>query len=125
MKVNATRIRELCELQGLSISRLLAEAGVSRNAYYSLLRRKTIMPRSLRDIARALRTTPDVLLRGRSADRSHMEALLAEADAIVRRYRGIDPDTVRHTLLLLDEEPIERLRRALRRGGGNRAIWSR
>ncbi len=31
-------------------------------------------------------------------------------------HRDVDPDNVRHTLLLLNDKPIERLRRALQRG---------
>jgi hypothetical protein len=41
---------------------------------------------------------------------------MAEVNRIVKRHPGVDPDNIRHTLLLLDEEPIERLRRALQRG---------
>lgn len=42
--------------------------------------------------------------------------LLAKVDRICTLYPDADRDTVRHTLLLLQEPPIERLRRALRRG---------
>jgi len=47
-----------------------------------------------------------------------MKSLMAEVDAIVRRYPGVDRDNIRHTLLLLREKPIDRLRRALIRGRG-------
>jgi hypothetical protein len=37
-------------------------------------------------------------------------------DFIMALHPQADRDTVRHTLILLDEPPIERLRRSLRRG---------
>jgi hypothetical protein len=45
-----------------------------------------------------------------------MKRLITESNRIARRHRSVDRDNVRHTLLLLQEKPIERLRRALRRG---------
>jgi hypothetical protein len=42
--------------------------------------------------------------------------LLEETEQILARNPDLTRDTVWHTLLLLDEPPIERLRRALRRG---------
>jgi hypothetical protein len=45
-----------------------------------------------------------------------MKLLLNKVDDIARKYKNIDPDNIRHTLLLLQEPPIERLRRALTRG---------
>ena len=50
--------------------------------------------------------------------RRDAEALLAQVTAIVRANPGADPDTVRHTLVLLRLDPLERLNRSLRRGRG-------
>jgi hypothetical protein len=47
--------------------------------------------------------------------RRHLE-LLEETERILMRHPGLSRDTVWHVLLLLEEEPVERLRRALRRG---------
>ncbi|MBA4388455.1 MAG: hypothetical protein C0404_10775 [Verrucomicrobia bacterium] len=43
-------------------------------------------------------------------------ALLDEAGRIIKANPGIDPDTVRHTLIMLGKKPIERLELALVRG---------
>jgi hypothetical protein len=48
--------------------------------------------------------------------RRHRE-LLDEAERILARDPTLSWDTVWHTLLLLDEPPVERLRRALLRAG--------
>ena len=42
--------------------------------------------------------------------------LAIESDWLSRRHEDADRDNIRHTLLLLSENPVERLRRALRRG---------
>jgi hypothetical protein len=52
--------------------------------------------------------------------RRHRE-LLEETERILARHPDLSRDTVWHVLLLLDEPPIERLRRALRRGSAGAA----
>lgn len=47
---------------------------------------------------------------------ARIERLRAECDRILEIHPDCDRENVMHTLLLLEEEPIERLRRALRRG---------
>ncbi|MFH0924994.1 MAG: hypothetical protein V1872_05070 [bacterium] len=43
--------------------------------------------------------------------------LLNTLEEIMRHHKNADRDNVRHTLLLLEEKPIDRLRRALIRAG--------
>jgi hypothetical protein len=45
------------------------------------------------------------------------EKLMDSVRAVLERHPGADPDNVRHTLILLEKPPIERLRRSLIRGG--------
>jgi hypothetical protein len=42
--------------------------------------------------------------------------LLKKVDAICAKHKKADRDNIRHTLILLQEQPIVRLRRALMRG---------
>jgi len=42
--------------------------------------------------------------------------LLKKVDAICATHRKADRDNIRHTLILLQEQPVDRLRRALIRG---------
>ena len=95
---------------------VLDQAGVSRNAYYSLVRKHSVLPASIEALASALGVPPSELLEDNPSPVAEAGKLAMEVDRIVRQHRGVDRDNVRHTLLLLDEEPIARLRRALRRG---------
>lgn len=42
--------------------------------------------------------------------------LMESVRAVLDQYPQADPDNVRHTLILLEQPPIERLRRSLTRG---------
>lgn len=116
MKLASENVMRLCRAQGLSVDRLLKNAGVSRNAYYSLCRKESILPASIRRIARELEVPEDTLLEESASAETAMRRLLWEAGKIARKNPGVDPDNVRHTLLLLEEKPEARLRRALLRG---------
>jgi transcriptional regulator with XRE-family HTH domain len=58
MKISSEKLKRLCRKKGLSLSRLLQEAGVSRNAYYSLARKDTVLPNSIIAIAARLGVRP-------------------------------------------------------------------
>ncbi|MCX5754160.1 MAG: hypothetical protein NTW97_11065 [Candidatus Krumholzibacteria bacterium] len=89
---------------------------MSRNAFYSLARKEYVVPPSLIRIAEHLDVSVSTLLEETDTPVERMKALAAESERISRLYPGVDRDNVRHTLLLLNEKPVERLRRALRRG---------
>lgn len=116
MRISHQRIISLCREQGASISSALERAGVSRNAYYALARKHSVLPASIDALADTLGVPSSRLLEETpsSVERAHQR--VAEVDRIAQQHRGIDRDNVRHTLILLDERPISRLRRALRRG---------
>jgi transcriptional regulator with XRE-family HTH domain len=101
---------------GLTVSDALDQAGVSRNAYYSLVRKSSVLPASIEALAEALGVSSSEFLEERPSAAAKANEMAIEVDRIVRQHRSVDRDNVRHTLLLLDEEPISRLRRALRRG---------
>lgn len=103
----------LCRQRGETLTGLLAAADVSRNAFYSLARRRSVFPRSLRAVCARLGVRPDEVLTADDREAETMKFLLAEVATIVGRDRRVDRDNIRHTLLLLREKPIERLRRAL------------
>jgi hypothetical protein len=48
--------------------------------------------------------------------------LMKSVNAVLKKYPHADPDNVRHTLILLEKPPLERLGRSLLRG---RAITQR
>ena len=116
MKLSGHRVKKLCARQGVTLRDLLQQAGVSRTAYYSLIRRETVIPDSVHAIAAALGVGPRTLLDESPADEVRTRALLREARRILARNPGASFDNVWHTLVLLDEPPVERLRRSLLRG---------
>jgi len=116
MKLDAARIRRHCSERNLTLKDLLAEAGVSRTAYYSLVRKDSVLPRTVGALAGALGVRPSDLLTEGAAETWRAQALLRRARHVVTRNPGVSFEDVWHTLVLLDELPIERLRRSLLRG---------
>jgi len=116
MKISSEKLKRLCRQKGLSLNQLLQEAGVSKNAYYSLARKETVLPNSIIAIAGQLGVKPSSFMDEASLKADRFTSLLAELERVLSRHKRADRDNVRHTLLLLQEEPIERLRRSLTRG---------
>ncbi len=116
MRISLEAIKDKCRQQKITLSELLKQAGVSRNAFYTLAREDTVLPKSIRSIAKSLGITPSEFLTEDNQEMEKMKRLLNKVDDIARKYKKVDRDNIRHTLLLLSEPPIERLRRALTRG---------
>ena len=116
MRLSTERIRELAASRGLSLSALLREAGISRNAYYSLARRESVVPKSVHRLAGTLGVAPTDLFEEVLEDKHDVDRLVAEARRIAARHPGIEFENVWHTLLVLREPPLQRLRGSLRRG---------
>jgi hypothetical protein len=116
MKLSMDKVEYECDRRGLNTGEMLREAGVSRNAFYSLARKDYVVPASLIRIAERLDISVSALLEETDTPVERMKSLVAESERISKRHPGIDRDNIRHTLLLLNEKPVERLRRALRRG---------
>jgi hypothetical protein len=116
MRISLEKIEALCRKQATNVGTMLREAGVSPNAFYTLARKDSVVPQSLIRISEQLGVPVSALLDDVLPPEERMKRLIAESNRIAKRHRGVDRDNVRHTLLLLQEKPIERLRRALRRG---------
>lgn len=115
MRLSGTKLKELCAKRGIGLGDLLCEAQVSRTAYYSLARKASVLPKSIDAIARRLEVLPSEFLDEERRTELEARALLARAEDIVRAHRSASLDNVRHTLILLKKDPIDRLRRALLR----------
>ena len=98
------------------MNQLLQEAGVSKNAYYSLARKDTVLPNSIIAIAGRLGVKPSSFMDEASLEADRFRSLLEELERVLSQHKQADRENVRHTLLLLQEKPIERLRRSLTRG---------
>ena len=109
-------IHNLCRKRHISLGSLLREAGVSPNAFYTLTRTESVVPKTLTAVARQLGVSVSQIVRDSSSPQESLSLLMKEANRIIDSHKNLNPDNIRHTLILLDEKPIERLRRALRRG---------
>lgn len=116
MKLDSSRIKYLCMQKGLSLNALLREAGVSRTAYYSLVRKDSVLPGSVRAVAGTLGVVPSAILHEAPVAEWRARAMMRRARRIVARNPGASFENVWHTLVLLEERPVERLRRSLLRG---------
>ena len=116
MKLDAQRIRRLCTSRGITLTQMLEQANVSRTAYYSLARRESVIPGTVRAIADQLGVAPSKILIEAGSDERRAQALLRIARKVVRKNPGASFENVWHTLMLLEDPPIDRLRRSLLRG---------
>ncbi len=116
MELASERIRALCRKKKLSLNSLLRAAGVSKTAYYSLKRRRIMVPISALRICKVLDVEPPAILKSISTDTISTLLLQEKLEQIMRRHRNADRENIWHTLLLLEEKPIARLNRALLRG---------
>ncbi len=116
MYISSKKLKNICKHKGLKLGELLEKADVSKTAFYALVRKEDILPRSIRSIASALGESPSVFLEEESPEERKIKRLIKRMNAIVRRKPNLDRDNVWHTLLLLSERPVVRLRRGLTRG---------
>lgn len=113
MRLSGTTIKGLCRRQGTTLNSLLKEANVSRTAYYSLARKESVLPKSILAIAQRLDVKPSAFLEEDNPAARRMRTVLNDVSTTLQRNPEANPDNVRHTLLLLYEKPVDRLRRAL------------
>ena len=106
-------MKALCRERNLSLKTLLAKAGVSRTAYYSLMRKDSILPKSVDRIARCLDVSPAGFLGDEAESLRHARKLQERTEAICRQHPECDRDVIFRTLRNLELPPVERLRRAL------------
>jgi AcrR family transcriptional regulator len=116
MRIDVARLKGLAGKRGLSLNALFAKAGVSKTAFYHLVHKSSVLPASLRSLAETLSVRPGAFLTEKNPDVTKVRRILALTDRITAGDPKLDRDNVRLTLLLLEEEPIRRLRRSLTRG---------
>ncbi len=108
----------MARARGTTLSACLRDAGVSRTAYYSLVRKQSVLPRSCHALASSLGVAVSEILEeplpGLSAE--SIQRRLDEARAVCAAYPEASFDNVWHVLTLEELSPIERLNRSLMRG---------
>lgn len=115
MRLSGESIKRLCRAKETSLNALLKRSGVSKTAYYHLIDKDSILPRSIDALAAALGVRPSALLEETDLALRRAVRILEATDRIAAGDPTMDRDNIRHTLLLLEEKPIERLRRSLLR----------
>lgn len=116
MRIAEEKVKRACADQGKTLTEVLGQAGVSRNAFYSLIRKENILPKTVTAVADSLGLAESDLLEDELTPELQVRALYREVDRIVKKYPIHEPDNVRHTLQLLEKKPIDRLRTSLTRG---------
>jgi hypothetical protein len=116
MRIAPANLKSLCRKRRIGLHTLLEESGVSRTAYYSLTRKESVLPKSVCRIAQRLGVSPLRFLDDQPDPVKRIRELQARTDTICHRYPACDRDVVFRTLMNLDLPPLERLRKALRRG---------
>lgn len=113
MRLARDKIKTLCRRRRISLEALLRQAAVSRTAYYSLIRKDSVIPKSIRILARALNVPASRILVEPAVSPPDLNEWKKCLLRIQRRHPQCDPDTIRHTLLCLQDKPIDRLKRGL------------
>jgi transcriptional regulator with XRE-family HTH domain len=116
MRLLGSKIKQLCRDNGIRLADLLTRAGVSKTAYYHLLYKPSVLPNSIHALADELGCKPSEILEEISPQEKLIQAVAEKTDEIMAGDPALNRENVRHTLLLLPEKPIVRLRRALIRG---------
>jgi transcriptional regulator with XRE-family HTH domain len=117
VRLAGDKIRSLARARGLTLSEALRRAEVSRNAFYHLTRRPTVVPRSVLALAEVLGVrSSDLLDETPPSPDDRAAALLREARRIHARSPQSSFENIWHTLWLLEVSPAERLHRSLIRG---------
>ena len=116
MEINHERVKLYCSQKGISLGQALKASEVSSNAYYSLVRKDSVLPKSITCLAETLGVPVSELLFDRDKIALDHARLMQEVEEVAELTGVRDSDLVKHTLLLLKEEPIDRLKRGLELG---------
>lgn len=115
MRLSEQKLKKLLFRKGLSLKQILARAKVSKTAYYAQLSRESVLPRSIIMLARALDVAPMAFLEDPAANEERARKLQKKLEEVMKTHPHANRENVWHTLLLLQEKPIERLERGLAR----------
>ncbi|MEK7309067.1 MAG: helix-turn-helix domain-containing protein, partial [Nitrospirota bacterium] len=76
MRISLEVIKDKCRQQKITFSELLKQAGVSRNAFYTLAREDSVLPKSIRAIAKSLNISPSEFVTEDNQEMEKMKLLL-------------------------------------------------
>jgi len=85
MKLSSDKVKKACRRNNLTLGEAIDQAGVSRTAYYSLLRKESVLPRSVLALADFLKIEPGELLERTVRPEIRTRLLLAKLEQIMSR----------------------------------------
>lgn len=100
----------------MTLKELFEKSRVSKTAYYSLIRKERLLPQSVYLLARILKVRASTLLEEENPEVKKIQELRKKLGKIIEIYPEANPENIWHTLILLEEKPLERLKRGLLRG---------
>ncbi|MFW6140210.1 MAG: hypothetical protein ACOC5S_02510 [Acidobacteriota bacterium] len=113
MHISKSKLEKLIHSKGLTLKVLLTRARISKTAYYHLLYKDTVLPKSIHALSKVLKVRPSAFLEEMTPEEKKIRQIAKRTDQIMAENPGLDRENVRHTLLLLKEDPVVRLRRGL------------
>ncbi len=116
MHISKRKLEKVMRSQGMTLKELLKRAHTSKTAYYHLLYKETILPKSIHALSEVLNVRPSAFLEEMTPEEKKIRYIAKRTDQIMAENPTLDRENVRHTLILLQEKPINRLRRGLIRG---------
>lgn len=116
MHLDANKLKKIIKISNLTLQQVLDSANISKTAYYALVRRDNLLPKSLQALANFLSVNASALLVDPARVEAKIRKVYRQVETILARHPQADRQNVLHTLLLLQEKPIDRLRRSLQRG---------
>ncbi len=121
MKLDFQLIKNICKSRSISLSTMLYQAGVSRTAFYSLVKQNSLIPKSVHSLADTLEVPVEELIQESPLKKTFR--LQKKLEDIIKKNPDISRENIWHTLLLLEEPSINRLDRALIRG--RKSVYSK
>ncbi len=116
MHISREQLLKAAKKKGLNLQKTLEKAHVSKTAFYSLLRKENILPRSIQSIAKVLEVNPSAFLREKISTQKITFNRIEKLEKILKENPNANRENVWHTLILLEEKPISRLNKGLLRG---------
>ncbi len=110
------QLRKLAKERGLSVCETLRRSGVSRNAYYNLLRKRSLLPKSVELLSETLGVDSEELVMSDTSQETRMARKMLFVQKLVEEDPRIDSGTALTTLKLLEMTSLERLEQSIRYG---------
>lgn len=116
MHVVVNKLKKILKKKQINFKTLLQKAHVSKTALYHLIKKDSVLPASLNRLAKVLNVQAGAFLEEQNPQEKKIRKLIQTLEGFLKKYPGVNRENAWHTLLLLDEKPIERLKRGLLRG---------